>query len=237
MKFQKAAPNIILIILVVVLTSLCGYFIFVKKSATILTEQPSLSADISNTKLPDSVVNPNWKKYSGSSFEFEYPSLIILNEEGKVIRLSHSVSYKHNNPCDFKGDAVPLEKLADFGVSISVSNKNLKDTIQSNEGSDYITKDFFKNNTLTLSPGFIDEFSVGSLKGFQITTGAEGCGRFSYYFSISSSKTLFVNRSYVPELNSVNTDYKTYLNLTDIILPSQEYDFFVKILSSLKVKS
>ncbi len=228
---QKGFANIVCSFFVVVLIGVAGYFVLVKRLATLPTSQlqPTLSS-VSTT-------NPNWKKYSGTLFEFEYPNLVSLKQESEGVSLGHFIAYKHVNLCDFKGDAPPLEKLSDFSVSLSVFNKNLRDTIQSNEGSNYIVDNFFENNTLKISQGFIDEFTVGSLKGFQITSGVEGCGHFTYYFPISSTKTLFVNRSFIPELSPISSDFKKYLNLSGIISPYQEKEFFVKIISSIKIKS
>ncbi len=243
---QKGFANIVLIVLVVILAGAVGYFALVKKSPTPTNEtqqinnlptQQTSPPSTTQTPSPSSQTNnPGWKKYSGTSLEFEYPSLISVKQEGETITLNHSIIYKHNSPCDFKGDAPPLEKLSDFGVSLMVSNKNLKDAVQSNEGSDYVVKNFFENNTLKLSEGFIDKFNTDSLNGFQITSGVEGCGRYTYYFPMSSTKTLVVNRSFISEFNPINGDHQTYLNLSGIIPPNQEKEFFVKILSSLKVK-
>ena len=234
---QKVFVNIVLIVLVVILVGVFGYFALVKKSLTPTSEtQTSNNLPSQQTPPTSQTSNPGWEKYSGVSFEFEYPSLISAKQEGEIITLNHSIVYKHTNPCDFKGDALPLENFSDFGVSFIVSNKNLKDAVQTNEGSDYVVKNFFENNTLKLSEGFIDSFNAGSLNGFQITSGAEGCGRYTYYFPMSSTKTLVVNRSFISEFNPINGDYQTYLNLSGIIPPNQEKEFFVKILSSLKVK-
>ena len=246
MNNQKGFANIVLIVLVVILAGAVGYFALVKKSPTPTSETqptnnlpPQQTPSVNTTQTPPlspQTNNPGWKKYSDISFEFEYPSLISVKQEEGIITLNHSIVYKHNSPCDFKDDAPPLEKLSDFGVSLMVSNKNLKDTVQSNEGSDYVVKNFSENNTLKLSEGFIDKFNVGSFNGFQITSGAEGCGRYTYYFPMSSTKTLVVNRSFISEFNPINGNYQTYLNLSGIIPPNQEKEFFVKILSSLKVK-
>lgn len=247
MNNQKGFANIVLIVLVVILVGAAGYFALVKKSSTPTNETQSTNNLPSQQTPPTNTTqttppspqtnNPGWKKYSDTSFEFEYPSLISVKQERETITLNHSIVYKHTNPCDFKGDAPPLEKLFDFGVSLIIFNKNLKDTLQSNEGSDYVVKNFFENNTLKLSEGFIDKFSAGSMNGFQITSGAEGCGRYTYYFPISSTKTLVVNRSFITEFSPVIADYQTYLNLSGVIPPNQEKEFFIKILSSLKVKS
>jgi len=176
------------------------------------------------------------KVYNGSSFGFEYPKIISLSQQGEKILLTHSINYQHPDPCDFKGDAPQLDKLTDFNVSLVVSNKNLKDTIDANESSDMI-KNSFKGDTVELSPGVIDSFNAGSLTGYRITAGIEGCGMYTYYFSIAQDKTLAVTRSFISEFLPINADSKKYLSLPGIITPAQEEEFFNKILASFKSTS
>lgn len=176
------------------------------------------------------------KVYNGSSFVFEYPKIISLSQQGEKILLTHSINYQHPNPCDFKGDAPQLDKLTDFNVSLMVSNKNLKDTVDANENSDMI-KNSFNGTTVELSPGVIDSFNAGSLTGYRITVGVEGCGMYTYYFSLTQDKTLVVTRSFISEFLPINVDSKKYLSLPGIITPIQEEDFFNKILSSFKTTS
>ena len=176
------------------------------------------------------------KVYSGSSFGFEYPKIISLSQQGEKILLTHSINYQHPDPCDFKGNVPQLDKLTDFNVSLVVSNKNLKDTIDANESSDMI-KNSFKGDTVELSPGVIDSFNAGSLTGYRITAGIEGCGMYTYYFSIAQDKTLAVTRSFISEFLPINADSKKYLSLPGIITPAQEEEFFNKILASFKSTS
>ena len=224
---QKGFANIVLVGIIIVLAGAVGYFALFKPTTEPTTQTPP----------PSSLVNnPGWEKYSDASLEFEYPSLISVKQEGETIILSHSIAYKHPASCDFKGDAPPSEIFSDFYVSLAVSDKSLKDTVRSNEGPGI--NNFFENDTLKLSgDGYIDKSNAGSLNGFKITSGVEGCGRYTYYFPISSTKSLFVYRSFISEFDSIHSNYQTYLNLPGIISPNQEKEFFVKILSSLKVKS
>ena len=131
------------------------------------------STTVTTSQSSNSETN-DWKVYNGSSFEFKYPKILSLSQQEERILLNHSIKYQHANPCDFKGDAPQLDKLTDFNVSLRVFDKNLKDTVETNESSDMI-KNFFKGDTVELSPGFIDKFNIGSLTGYQITIGVEGC--------------------------------------------------------------
>ncbi len=192
---------------------------------------PVLGTETQVVPQPD---NSGMKKYIDSSMEFEYPdNLISVTKNGDEVNLGHSIDYKHGDFCDMKGDGTVLDKFTDFNVSLRVVNKNIKETLDETQG--FLAKDIFANGAFKLSPGRVDTFDVGSLKGHQITSGVEGCGAYTYYFSITSTKTLVVARSFVPELSPINADNKTYLGLAGVILPDQEVELFTKILTSLKV--
>ncbi|KKS89630.1 MAG: hypothetical protein UV64_C0003G0028 [Parcubacteria group bacterium GW2011_GWC1_43_11b] len=165
------------------------------------------------------VNNSGWKKYSDNSIEFEYPDNIIsVMKSGDKVSLNHFLNYRHNDFCDMKGTGTVLEKFTDFNVSFRIISKDIKGALD--ETQEWLAKDYFANGTFKLSPGFVDSFMAG----------------YTYYFSISSTKTLVVVRTFVPELNSINADNKTYLNLPGVIIPDKERELFTKILSSLKVK-
>lgn len=217
---QKGFTNIILVVVIVLLAGVIGYLTLVKESS-VSTNNGSDDTDTKN--------------YHGASFEFQYPSILSLNDEGESVVLTHSVAYRHQSPCAFKGDGQILDKITDFSVSLRIFNFGLKDTVKANE-NDYLMKDFFSSDTLKTSPGFIDEFSVDSLQGYRITTGVEGCGFFTYYFPISANKTLFVSRDFISEFRAMTADYQKNLNVPGIILPDQEENYFKEILSSFKAK-
>jgi hypothetical protein len=83
-------------------------------------------------------------------------------------------------------------------------------------------------------PGFIDEFELGSLKGYRITSGAEGCGWYQYYFPLSSKNTLLVTRNFITEFKPIIKDHKKYLELPGIIPPDKEEKLFKQILSNIR---
>lgn len=197
---------------------------------------PGCINKIAESKATEINETNDWKVYNDSSFEFKYPKILSLSQQEERILLNHSIKYQHANPCDFKGDAPQLDKLTDFNVSLRVFDKNLKDTVETNESSDII-KNFFKRDTVELSPGFIDKFNIGSLTGYQITIGVEGCGMYTYYFPLTQNKTLAVTRSFISEFLPINADSQKYLSLPGIITPSQEEEFFNSILLSFKITS
>lgn len=191
-------------------------------------------------KPPDGITKDekaNWKTYRNEKYGYElkYPeNLITVSEVGDTIVMTHSVPLEHNDPCDFRGDAPPLRTLTDFEVSIEVASKNLRETIIGNE-SDYLVSKFLLDNTLKVEPGFIDEINIGSLTGYRITSGVEGCGEYGYYFPVSSNKTLIVIRSFITELKPITPGHEEYLTVPGVISPEEEEGLFNQILSTFRL--
>jgi hypothetical protein len=179
--------------------------------------------DGSSTNAPSISTTSDWKIYKNEKygFSFEYPSVLKQGINGENIILSHSIDYRHNNACDFKGDSLPLEKLTDFGVSFMFVDKSIKDFVQS---SSYLDWDYISSNP----------FRSGSLNGYKVMEGIEGCGNNTYYITVSQNKTLVIYRSLITELSPIVLDYKKYLALPGIISPEQQDKYFDRILSSIK---
>lgn len=162
----------------------------------------------------------DWKTYANKkyAFEFKYPSVLSETQKGETVTLSHSIPYKHPDPCDFKGDEKTnrpkmLDRLTDFDISFSVVNQNLKDLVQSTDypGWEYVSK---------------NPYMLGSLNGFKVSQSIEGCGKDVYYFTLSATKTLVVNRT----LTEFNQGISI---LPGVITPRQSDDFFERIVTTV----
>jgi len=153
-----------------------------------------------------------WKAYKNEEYGFEikYPeNLIRVSEEGKKIVMIHSIPFEHPNFCDGTGEAPPLKEVTDFRVSFKIFRTNLTEAVIATQG-DYVTSNFLEEDRLKIVPHFIDEFEIGSLKGYRITSGAEGCGWRQHYFPLNSNNTLLVTRYFFPELTPAITDHQEY---------------------------
>jgi hypothetical protein len=172
--------------------------------------------NVSVQNATTTVNTEDWKTYSDINFSFNYPPIISVKKDGEKIFLNHSIDYKHASPCDFKGDSKALDKFYDFGVSFEVLDGGIEQS---------------KKNSFVWS---YEEIKIGNLNGFVGESGIEGCGQYTYLFSISETKTLIISSAYVPEFNSINMDFKKYLDLPGIIKPDQADRIFKDILSSIK---
>jgi len=147
----------------------------------------------------------------------------------------HSIECEHQDPCDFKGGAPPLKKLTDFRVSLKLFSKNVRETIIATT-SDYFVSHMLLNDTLKLVPGYVDTVSIGTLKGYRVANGVEGCGYYTYYFPLNHDHTLLVERSFITELLPIIKDSEKYLELPGVIPPEKEERLFDQIVGTLRLK-
>src|SRR3989338_2399223 len=142
--------------------------------------------------------DPNIATYKNSSLgiSFTYPKILSANTINGVITLHHEVPFTHHDYCDFKGEGdTTINTLTDFNVTFHISDKNLVDTMKTE--SPYIPEENFVNGNVVASPGFIDSYTSGGFSGYAIFEGAEGCGFTTYYFPVSSDKTLVVRQDFI----------------------------------------
>lgn len=209
---KKHLTTILLLILII----LAGLFI--------LQQQKGASDSKTITPSPVPVVSSSeWSTYSDNYLSFESPNKISIKREGEVLNLSHSIAYRYRDPCDFKGGEPEKTILTDFDASFTVVNQNLKKYVESSDFPDW---DYVSSNP----------FEIGSLKGYKVMVGVEGCGEDIYYLSISPNKTLVIKRALITVFNPIIANYQEYLNLPGIINPNEADAIFNRLLMSLEVK-
>src|SRR5262245_54824460 len=65
-----------------------------------------------------------WKTYRYPSGEtFRYPQYLVLSRRGNLVRLRHSIRFKHIDPCDYSDEHRTLSSLVDFDVSFELTSK------------------------------------------------------------------------------------------------------------------
>lgn len=173
-----------------------------------------------------------WEAYKSKEYGFElkYPSDIIkISQRNSYTNLSHSIPFKHEDSCDFKGDAPFLKELTDFDINIKIDNLRILNAIKSKEGES-ISK-YIVDNALKTEEGYIEEFKIAQFTGYRIINSFEGCGADNYYLSINDSKTLFIRRKHITEfiLNP-----QRYSSASGVIMPQQAEILFNQIISTFK---
>ena len=181
---------------------------------------------------PDTLSDPDivgWVTFRDSirGFEFQYPeSLLTLTTSKNYVKLEHTVLFEHPDPCYFgDSDRVPLSHVRDFSVSIRVTAENLVSAIAHNT---YLTTELPD----IIKPGYLEGIKIGELLGYRTIVGAEGCGYYAYYFTLSCDTTLMVIRSFVTELSPIIQTFEDYMQLPGIITPEEEERLFYKLLST-----
>jgi hypothetical protein len=173
-------------------------------------------------------------------FEVKYPSnFIAAAEDNRFLHLSHSIPYKHRSPCEFDDEPdPPLHELVDFSVRLEVrAEEYVRAAIFDEPGiaDDYLVGDSLDiPSDAGLRPEFADTVSIGLLRGFRLLHQFEGCGSCRYYFSISPSRTLVVERALIALLTAPIRDREENRKLPGVIIPEQEEEIFQRILSTFR---
>jgi len=167
-------------------------------------------------------------------FEIQYPDELNLIADNQGVAITHSVAHTFNDPCDLRDGSSKLDKMIDFNADLRVFDKSIEATVKDS----YVSwSDIMENGQFKISPGFVDAYLVGSLSGYRLSIGAEGCGLNTYYFPLSDSSTLVVTQKISPERTPLISNYEEFLSLPEAISPQEENDIFNQILGTFKVIS
>ena len=166
---------------------------------------------------------------------FSYPAKLSVEESSGKIIASHSIPYR-NSGCDMRGDSEVQERLSDFKLTFQMIDKDLVSAMKTI--SSYIPEENFENGMVKESPGFIDRATFGTVDGFAIFEGAEGCGHVIYYFPMGQSKTLVVTHDIVFEFSGVVAAERRdeVLAVPGVITPEEAEQIRDSILRSVEVK-
>jgi hypothetical protein len=178
-----------------------------------------------------------WKTYRfpSSSLTFRYPQNLVLTRQGRLLKLQHSIRFKHIDPCDYSDNTRTLYRLVDFDVSFEIGKNNKK-----NERADEIKE------TPSATPDAAEQsdnrdygrITAGSLKGEFETHISEGCGEYYYSFPLPHGQILTVRREIIgifsPGAQKLG-DEEIALKKPGIINRQQEERLFKTILSTFKL--
>ena len=184
-------------------------------------------------------VDPTISVYNNANLgmSFSYPKILTLSEASGEITLHHEVSFVHRDFCDFKGEGTTtMPTLTDFNVKLHIVNKNIVDTMRAE--SPYIPAENFVNDNIITSPGFIDSFQSGNLKGFKIFEGAEGCGQTIYYLKVTNSKTIVIRNDLITVFTgAIDAQNEAAAEAVPNVINKQKSEvIFNSIIETLKVR-
>lgn len=168
---------------------------------------------------------------------FTYPKILTVTSSSDIITVHHEVPFTHHDYCDFKGEIdTTIPTLTDLDVKFHIVSKNVVDTMKAE--TPYIPSENFVNGTVVVSPGFIDSYSVGDLKGYKIFEGAEGCGQITYYFPITNTKTLVAKQELVTVFTgAIDVEDEAKAQAVPGVLNNEKAtQIFESILKTLKVQ-
>lgn len=189
--------------------------------------------------IPPPVIDGNLPTTSYSSTDgitLTYPVELSLSEKDKMITLHHEIPYKNTGACDMMGDEKTYDMLTDFHVTLRIASTSLVKTVR--QMSSYIPEENFDGDVLKVNPGFIDSFEAGSLKGFAIYEGAEGCGMTTHYFPLPGNRTLIIQKESIQALSGVRgeTLIKEILAVPGAVSKEESEMMFMSIVNSLTIK-
>ncbi|MBI4117806.1 MAG: hypothetical protein HY453_01865 [Parcubacteria group bacterium] len=158
--------------------------------------------------------------------------------DGRV-KISHSVPYAHDDPCDFIGSGIPKKEIRDFDIEISLMDGSVQDVMKSKWGGEFVEANF-RDGVLVEDSGYLlEQYEAHPWSGLRLTMGVEGCGSYSYYFPVGENRTLFIERPFVSEFMEVASTRGLILKalgVPDTIWPQTADVYFMEIVRSVRVK-
>ena len=207
-----------LLIIVIILAAISSYYFLSSKKTTVKVETT--------------------KQYRNSltNLSFTYPKILTASTTDNIVTLHHDIPFENTGSCDMMGGNKKFDKLTDFEMTAQIVEKDLTSTVK--KLSPYIPQENYVNDELIPSPGFIDTYNIGTLSGFAIYEGAEGCGQTTYYFPIEKQKTLVITNASIQALHpSVKPadEIQKILAIPGVISREENQKIFENILKSLKI--
>lgn len=171
----------------------------------------------------------------GLGISFDYPKILNVSTSDGIVVLHHDIPFENTGGCDMMGEEIIYPRLTDFRVTFQKINKGLVETMKTI--SPYIPQENFVDNQVVESPGFIDKFSAGTLNGYAIYEGAEGCGQTTYYFPMKDDLTLVVGKASIQILSGIFSDNREQevLAVPGVISRQQSEQIFLSILRTLSI--
>lgn len=227
----------VIISLVIILTLIVigGWYLLRPMSVTCWPYCPGMT-DQDREQIKQSALGldpADWQLYKDFKygFEFSYPKSLTLNTVDSGFSLTHSVLFRHPDPCNLK-DYTSLNSLTDFSLKGEIKNSDVVSILRSEK---YYGINFDSTTNKPIAgDNNLREIRAGDLSGYLFSMGVEGCGLDIYYLSLKDNTTLIISNPWVGEFASVNGYKGQYGDLIGIILPDRRNAYLDQILSSFK---
>lgn len=217
----------ILIILLILFIWGGVYLVRHRKSAQPVADDQN-QVNIGDPSLNASVANQiNYtKSFKLGTLEFFYPDNLTMRQElSGAVSLYHVLPYNHKDSCDFKGDEPILESVTDFYSAYKIYDKDILSSVKFDMGGNPMTSALKKESAYT----------IGTMNGYKIYRGIEGCGTYEYYLPISPVQTLVISRNLYAQTLGLNRDSVVLANIPGLITKGEEESTFNNILFSIKI--
>lgn len=216
-QFEKGFANIALVVVIVILLGVVGYFAFVKKLPPIAQQTPTPMSTQTKTPVPTPTPTPkgetaNWKTYTNTKYGFEvkYPSDVFKLDEVSLA-LVHKLKSLHS---------YSLKDGSDLGLATDIS-------LTFKPGP--ATCDYLENTLKIQSLGV--PFTLGGIKGVSYEMGAEGEGVVDYCIKGNENKNVFaIERKFLNESYDINLSKQS-----DYISSAEQTKLADQVLSTFKL--
>jgi hypothetical protein len=117
-----------------------------------------------------------------------------------------------------------LDSVTDFYSAYKIYDKDIEGSVKFDMGGVAMTDAFKKENAYT----------IGTMNGYKIYRGIEGCGTYEYYLPISPVQTLVISRNLYAQTLGLNPDPAVLAQIPGLITKVDEETIFNNILFSIK---
>lgn len=217
-----------------------------RKAGAIPSTNPEPGKQISRGEMADIIYrisdgNGSWSLLTATDADFSvwYPQEEFdVTSSGNTLRVVHSHDKIYDNPCDTAGEAVTkLERFVDADLTFTFRNKSLEETVLELDDP-FIADQYLENGKFKPLEGFIEPVSIAGFNGHIIRATVDGCGTDTYYFEISDSATLKVDRVAVPEFVILHDALRIeFAFMEGAVLPTREQRILEDMLRTFSVKT
>lgn len=177
--------------------------------------------------------NDKWHTYRDPAGDFQlmFPTELTPSKTpNTALVLSHSVAFKHLDPCDMSDAQPELDRLVDFRMTIEIEHKGFATAIAKRE-PEQVVAEYIQDGRVK-TEGLLEPVRIAQMQGYQKSDLWNGCGDQTYYFPLAPDHVIVLTRRLVAEFNPNNPQADSMMALPGLITPSKAQKMFEHILST-----